>query len=84
MLSVMARNQPVKSLIEWKEASGKSWQELGDAAAMSRSNFKKYVEGDIPNPRVDVAYRIAQALGVEITQVADWQPNNRSADHDMN
>lgn len=68
----MARAKEVKTLAEWREERGLTVQELADAVGLTRGSMGNYIKGRV-EPGIRLAYRIAGALGVEVTQIKDWQ-----------
>lgn len=43
---------------------GWNQEKLGEAAGISRGHIAKIERGEVPNPTIDVIYRLADALGV--------------------
>ena len=68
----MARAKELKTLAEWRVERGLTVQQLADAVGQSRGSMGRYIKGEIV-PSIHLAYRIANALGVEVTQIKDWR-----------
>lgn len=69
----MAKPREVKTLDEWRRHKGLTVQVLADAVGVTRGSMGNYIKGRT-QPLIQLAYRIAGALGVEVTQIADWRP----------
>jgi transcriptional regulator with XRE-family HTH domain len=68
----MAKAREVKTLDEWRKHKGLTVQVMADGAGLTRGAMGDYIKGR-KEPGIRLAYRIAGALGVEVTQIADWQ-----------
>lgn len=68
----MPRAKEVKTIAEWREERGLSMQEFADRAGLTRGAAGDYMRGR-KEPGIRLAYRIARALDVEVTQIKDWQ-----------
>lgn len=68
----MARAKEVKTIAEWREERGLSVQQLADRAGLTRGAMGDYIKGR-KEPGIRLAYRIADALDVQVTQIKDWQ-----------
>lgn len=68
----MAKAREVKTLDEWRKHQGLTVQVMADRAGLTRGSMGNYIKGR-KEPGIRLAYRIAAALGVEVTQIADWQ-----------
>jgi len=68
----MAKAKEVKTLEEWRAHRGLTVQAMADAAGLTRGAMGDYIKGR-KEPGIRLAYRIANALDVEVTQIKDWQ-----------
>jgi transcriptional regulator with XRE-family HTH domain len=69
----MAKAKEVKTLEEWRAHRGLTVQAMADAAGLTRGAMGDYIKGR-KEPGIRLAYRIAGALGVDVTQIANWRP----------
>lgn len=75
---LMTKSKPIKTLGEWRDDRGLSLETLGKAVGLSKGSMGDYEKGR-RIPGIHMAYKLAQALGVELTQIADWIPEGNKA-----
>jgi len=72
----MSRRNEVKTLAEWRQERGLTLEQV--AERVGGSGFSKSAANDYEKgrrmPGIELAYKIAAALEVEVTQIADWRP----------
>lgn len=74
----MAERKLVQTLSYWRKKKGLSLEELGATVGLSKGSMGDYEKGR-RSPGIHMAYKLAEALGVELTQVADWIPREEKA-----
>jgi transcriptional regulator with XRE-family HTH domain len=70
----MARPKQIKTLNEWRAERSLTVQQLADLLGVSKNMVAQYLQGR-REPGIKLAYRFAEALKIDVTQVADWRPD---------
>lgn len=76
----MARRNEIKTLAEWRQERGLTLEQLAErvGGGLSKGSMNDYEKGR-RMPGIELAYKIAGALGIEVTQIADWRPETAPA-----
>lgn len=67
------RDTRVKTLREWRLERGLTLEQLAEAVGLTKGSVGDYEKGR-REPGMNMAYKLAYALSIELSQVADWIP----------
>lgn len=77
-MATLAEKRKIKTLAKWRVERDLTVEALGEVVGLNQGLMGNHIQGR-RELRIRLAYQIAHTLGVEVTQIGDWNSHAAEA-----